>query len=102
MNDGEDYILKYDLGTEKPGTDTYDDALNKIVGDYLMRVHHIRMELLELPPETRNWEQIEAREFDKSFVESVMENHDDIVLLRTVFTIGKQMNVLRIVDLVGA
>lgn len=104
IHDGKRHVLRYNFGTIRPGSDAYFDFLNAVIEDYLERVHHIRMALLDLPTDMRNWEQIEARQLDAAFAERIDETigEDPLspIFRRTVLVTGKDKNVMRVVDLV--
>jgi hypothetical protein len=102
--DEKHYVLQYDFGSIQPGTEPYFDFLTAVVEDYLERLHGIRMALLGLPEDMRNWEQIEARQIDASFSEvtdvTIGTDPQSAVFRRTVLVAGKERTAMRVVDLV--
>jgi hypothetical protein len=100
MIDGKHFVLKYNFGAIEPGTLSYREFFDAVISDYRERVRDIRLAMLDLPPDERNWEQIEAREEETRFFEVHDENERGELLHRTVLSIGEDQSIMRIVDLV--
>ena len=97
---GKHYTIKYNFSESMTSRKSFDGAIDTIFMDYLIRIHHIRMAMLGLPRNTRNWEQIEARQVDLSFSETIKDKPSDSILRRVILTAGKEKNRMRIIDLV--
>ena len=106
MSDNLHYVLSYEFGELKPGSPPFRDYLNAVLEDYLERVRAMRMSLIGLPPDTRNWEQIEAHEkaasFSSAMVDTLDDGPDSGLLLRTVLVAGRERETMQVVDLVRA